>query len=85
VRKSKSGKNSILVVLNMTPMRRENLWIGVPKKGKYKLLLNSDEGRFGGNNGEIPKTITAVEGECDRREYHIEFTLPAYGAAVFTF
>ena len=85
VRKGKSGKNSILVVLNLTPMRRENLWIGVPKKGKYKLILNSDEKRFGGNAGEIPKTLTAVEGECDRRDYHIEFTLPAYGAAVFTF
>ncbi|MBR3039563.1 MAG: 1,4-alpha-glucan branching protein GlgB [Lachnospiraceae bacterium] len=85
VRKSKNGKNNILVVLNMTPMRRENIWIGVPKKGKYKLLLNSDEQRFGGNAGAIPKTITAVEGECDGRENHIEFTLPAYGAAVFAF
>ena len=85
VRKGKSGKNSILVVLNMTPMRRENLWIGVPKKAKYKLLLNSDEERFGGNNSPIPKTLSAVEGECDRRKYHIEFTLPAYGAAVFVF
>ncbi len=85
VRKAKNGKNSILVVLNMTPMRREDLWIGVPKKGKYKLLLNSDEERFGGNNGAIPKTLTAVEGECDNKDYHIEFTLPAYGAAVFVF
>ena len=85
VRKSKNGKNCILVVLNMTPMRRENLWIGVPKKGRYKLLLNSDEERFGGNNGSIPATITSVAGECDKKDYHIELTLPAYGAAVFSF
>ncbi|MBR4581700.1 MAG: 1,4-alpha-glucan branching protein GlgB [Lachnospiraceae bacterium] len=85
VRKGKSGKKNILVVLNMTPMRREDLWIGVPKKGKYKLLLNSDEERFGGNNGAIPQTLTAVAGMCDNKDYHIEFTIPAYGAAVFTF
>ena len=85
VRRGKSGKNSILVVLNMTPMRRENLWIGVPKKAKYKLILNSDEERFGGNNSQIPAVLPAVAGECDNRKYHIEFTLPAYGAAVFVF
>ena len=85
VRRAKNKKNNILVVLNMTPMRREDLWIGVPKRGKYKLLLNSDEERFGGNNGEIEKVLTAVKGECDNKDYHIEFTLPAYGAAVFLF
>ncbi len=84
-RKASNGKKNILVVLNMTPMRRENLWIGVPKKGKYKLLLNSDDKRFGGNGGQIDKVLEAVEGECDRREYHIEFNLPAYGAALFEF
>lgn len=85
IRKSSSGKNSILVVLNMTPMRRTDYWVGVPTKGKYKLLLNSDEKRFGGNGGEIPTTLNAIEGECDNRDFHLEFNLPAYGAAVFVF
>ena len=85
IRKSSTGKNSILVILNMTPMRRNNYWVGVPNKGKYKLLLNSDEKRFGGNGGDIPTVITAEEGECDGRDYHIEFDLPSYGAAIFVF
>lgn len=85
IRKNSTGKNSILVILNMTPMRRNNYWVGVPNKGKYKLLLNSDEKRFGGNGGDIPTIITAEEGECDRRDYHIEFDLPSYGAAIFVF
>ena len=85
IRKSSNGRNSILVVLNMTPMRRNNYWVGVPNKGKYKLLLNSDEKRFGGNGGDIPTVINAEEGECDRRDYHIEFDLPSYGAAIFVF
>jgi len=85
IRKNSSGKNNILVVLNLTPMRRNNYWVGVPAKGKYKLLLNSDEKRFGGNGGEIPSLINAVEGECDNMDYHLEFDLPSYGAAVFVF
>ena len=85
VRKNSTGKNNILVVLNMTPMRRTNYWVGVPNKGRYKLLLNSDDKRFGGNGGEIPSVLNAVEGLCDNRDYHLEFDLPAYGAAIFVF
>ena len=79
------NKNNILVVLNMTPMRRSNFWVGVPNKGKYKLLLNSDEKRFGGNGGDIPTTLEAVAGDCDNKKYHLEFDLPAYGAAIFSY
>ncbi|MBO4346759.1 MAG: 1,4-alpha-glucan branching protein GlgB [Lachnospiraceae bacterium] len=85
IRKNSTGKNNILVVLNLTPMRRNNYWVGVPTKGKYKLLLNSDDKRFGGNGGEIPSVMEAVEGKCDNRDYHLEFDLPSYGAAVFVF
>ena len=38
--RDKTGKNNIMFVLNMTPMKWENYKIGVPKKKKYKLLLN---------------------------------------------
>ncbi|MBR4966441.1 MAG: 1,4-alpha-glucan branching protein GlgB, partial [Lachnospiraceae bacterium] len=48
IRKDRTGKKNILVVLNMTPMRREYFRVGVPVKKKCKLLLNSDEKRFGG-------------------------------------
>ena len=85
MRKGSSGKNNILIVLNMTPMRRNNYWVGVPNKGKYKLLLNSDEKRFGGNGGDIPSVLNAVEGKCDNKDYHLEFDLPSYGAAIFVF
>ena len=34
-------------------MKWENYKLGVPVPGKYKLLLNSDEERFGGNGGEF--------------------------------
>ncbi len=85
MRKSENGRNNILVVLNMTPMERQNYRIGVPKKKKYKLLLNSDEECFGGNGCVIPKEIAAEKIECNGRDYSISFTLPAYGSAMFLF
>ncbi len=84
-RKDKTGKNNIMFVLNMTPMTWENYRVGVPKRGKYKLLLNSDEKRFGGNGHEIPAEISAVKETCNFRNYSIAFDLPPYAAAIFVF
>ncbi|MBP3458219.1 MAG: 1,4-alpha-glucan branching protein GlgB [Lachnospiraceae bacterium] len=85
VRKASNGRNNLLVVLNMTPMERKGFTVGVPKKKKYKLLLNSDDTCFGGNGGEIPKEITAKVKETDGKPYSLTFDLPPYGAAVFQF
>ncbi len=83
MRKSKDGKKKLLFVLNMTPIKRENFEVGVPSKKKCKLVLNSDEVRFGGNGNEIPATITPTEEECDKLPYRIKFDLAPFSAAVF--
>ena len=85
MRKSENGRNNILVVLNMTPMERKDYQLGVDKKKKYKLLLNSDDVDFGGNGRTIPKEITAKAVKCDNKPYSLTFDLPAYGAALFLF
>ena len=85
IRKSKDGKNNMVFVLNMTPIALDDYYVGVPKKGKYKLVLNSDEKRFAGNGAELPEEIKAQEFECDGRQYAIKFNLPPYGAAVYSF
>ncbi len=84
-RKDETGKNNILFVLNMTPMMREAFRVGVPKKKKYKLLLNSDEKRFGGFGNTIPGELTAVKESCDSKDYSITFDLPPLTAAIFVF
>ncbi len=84
-RKSSNGKNNLLFIINMTPIKWENYKLGVPAKKKYKLLLSSVEERFGGSGEEIPKEITAKKGECDYRDYSITLDLPPYAAAVFVF
>lgn len=84
-RKDGTGKNNIMFVLNMTPMKWENYKVGVPKKKKYRLLLNSDEKRFGGNGSEIPAEIMAVKEPCNFKDYSITFDLEPYTAAVFIF
>ena len=85
VRRNKSGKQHMLFVINMTPVEYPKFKVGVPMNTQYKLLLNSDDTKFGGNGNKIPKVIKAKKGLCDKRDYHIAFSLPPLTAAVFTF
>ncbi|MDE6639649.1 MAG: 1,4-alpha-glucan branching protein GlgB [Acetatifactor sp.] len=85
VRKSSTGRNSLLFVLNMTPVRRENYRVAVPKNKKYKLILNSDEERFGGWGNELPAEIMAEKEPFHYHDYSLTLDIPPYGAAVFVF
>lgn len=85
VRRTKDGRNNLLFVLNMTPMTWENYQISVPAKKKYKLVLNSDEERFGGNGHRIPEVVEAKAKPLCGRKYSISIDLAPYTAAVFVF
>ena len=85
VRRNKSGKQHMLFVINMTPISRPKYKVGVPMNTQYKLILNSDDVKFGGNGGKIAKTLKAKKGEQDNREQYITFNLPPLTAVVFEF
>ena len=84
-RRNSTGKNNLLFIINMTPIKWENYKLGVPAKKKYKLLLCSTEERFGGTGETVPKEIMAEEENCDYKDYSITLDLPPYAAAVFVF
>lgn len=70
-------------MINMTPMNWEQYRLGVPGKGKWKLLLNSDEEQFGGNGNSMPAELIPEKVQADYKDYSIVFDLPAYTAAIF--
>lgn len=85
VRHSKDGKKNLLFVCNFTPVERPDYCVGVPRRKQYKLILNSDDIKYGGK-GEVRSEIyKAVKKECDGRKYSFAYPLPAYGVAVFEF
>ncbi|MBQ6384600.1 MAG: 1,4-alpha-glucan branching protein GlgB [Lachnospiraceae bacterium] len=85
VRKSPDGKNNLLFVVNLTPMERTDYRVGCFEKGKYRLILNSMDPKYGGMAPISKKTYKAEEAECDGKPYSIGFPLPAYGACVFVY
>ncbi len=82
VRKGYSGRNNLLFVCNFTPVERPDYRVGVPKKGKYTLLLDSKHGLL---EKSEQRFFTAAKKECDGRDYSFSYPLPAYGAAVFKY
>ena len=74
-----------MFVFNFTPVEREDYRVGVPVKKSYRLIFHSDDEKFGGNGGDKPLSYRAKKGECDGREYSIEYPLPTYGVAIFRF
>ena len=85
IRKNKNNRNHLLFIMNMTPMNWEKFRVGVPKKGTYKVILNSDDQRFGGNGNFVPQSFVAEEVEEAGKKYSIEFDLPPYTALVLKY
>ena len=85
VRKSPTGRNNLLFVINYTPVAREDYRVGVPKRKQYKLIRNSKDPKFGGDTPVEQTVYKAVKKECDGRDYSFGYPLPAYGGAVFLY
>ena len=83
MRKNGKDEDTILVVCNFTPVVYEDFPIGVPFKGKYKEILNSDKEEFGGSGNTNPRVRQSKSEEWDEREQSIRITVPPLGIAIF--
>ena len=85
VRHSRDNKKNLLFVCNFTPMERPDYRVGVPRRKQLKLVLDSDDPKYGGKGVERPKVYKPVKQECDGQKYSIAYPLQPYGVAVFEF
>ncbi|MDD3402002.1 MAG: 1,4-alpha-glucan branching protein GlgB [Hespellia sp.] len=85
VRTSKDGKKNLLFVANFTPIDRPDYRVGVPKRKQYKLIMNSDEKKYGGEGTPRAEIYKPEKGEWDGQPYSIGYELPPYGVAIFEF
>jgi 1,4-alpha-glucan branching enzyme len=80
LRKGSASSEVILAVFNFTPVPRFGYQIGVPLKGLWEELLNSDAERYGGsglgNLGGVEAAACPVHG----RPFSLKLTLPPLGA-----
>jgi 1,4-alpha-glucan branching enzyme len=77
----KDENETFIVVLNFTPVPRENYRIGVPHHGHYKELINSDSEYYGGSN-KGNDGINSEDIPWMNRPCSISITLPPLGALI---
>jgi 1,4-alpha-glucan branching enzyme len=81
MRKGINPEERVVVVMNMTPVPRDNYRIGLPFGGAWNEELNSDDIVFGGSgvtNGYVHAEHIGWQG----REYSASLTLPPLGGCV---
>ena len=76
----KSDHETMLVVLNHTPVLREGYRIGVPEPGIFDVVLNSDDREFGGSGAGSVGIVTTDEVVQHGRESSVLLNLPPLGA-----
>jgi 1,4-alpha-glucan branching enzyme len=82
LRKGNSEREVVLVVCNFTPVVRENYRVGVPFKGEWREIFNTDSRHFGGSGVEngIVKTFPIP---YHGRSHSVSLTLPPLGVSYF--
>ena len=85
IRKGKNEKDNVIVVLNLTPIPRENYRIGIPKAGTLEEIFNSDAKKYFGSGHFKNKNLTSEVREWNGREHSLELDLPPLAMMAFKF
>jgi 1,4-alpha-glucan branching enzyme len=85
IRKGNDEKENVIVILNLTPVPRENYRVGLPKAGTLKEIFNSDAAKYNGTGGFNNKNLNSDEKEWNNRKNSIELDLPPLGMLAFKF
>jgi len=83
LRRSRDGRSSLVIVLNLTPVPRFGYRIGVPPAGAWREVLNSDAAIYGGSNVGNCGRVESVAERSHGWEQSIMITLPPLSMVMF--
>jgi 1,4-alpha-glucan branching enzyme len=76
IRRSPATGRELICIGNFAPVLRENHQLGLPRKGTYRLLANTDDNVYGGNGVKLPKSFKAEKKTIHGQPYSAVVTLP---------
>jgi 1,4-alpha-glucan branching enzyme len=78
----RDGDRQAVVVMNLTPVPRDNYRVGAPAPGAYREVLNSDAEEWSGSGHPTRARVTAEQSPFHGYPQSIELTLPPLGVLV---
>lgn len=81
LRKDKKGR-FLVVICNLSPVARLGYAVGVPCRGTYQELFNTDRADFGGQGTENPGDLLTIDLPCHGRPQQLVVDLPPLGAVI---
>ena len=81
-REGREGDAPLIMALNMTPEPRHNYRIGVPRRGVWRVVFNSDAETYGGGNIGNGGELTVVDEPLHGRAASLSLTIPPLGLIV---
>jgi len=73
----------LVIVLNATPQPREGYLVGMPAGGRWHLLVNSDDPRYGGSGHRVLADVEALEEPWHGRAHRVELVLPPLALLIY--
>ena len=83
IRRSPSTGRELVCVSNFSPVPQPKHQLGLPRAGKYKLLLNTDSADFEGDGAESATIVKAKKEPIHGQEYSATISLPALATLWF--
>ena len=82
-RRGKDEKDTLLVVLNFTPVDSKNYKLAVPSAGKWREVFSSDAAKYGGDGRNNKTAKQSKAGKVDGRSNYISVNIPGLSMSVF--
>lgn len=85
MRKSDDINETLVILANFTPVPRTWHRLGVPYKGSYVEVLNSDDMKYGGSGIINSEPVVSSDEPWDNREQSVEIKVPPLGITVLKY
>lgn len=82
IRWDDAHENPVVIILNLTPVVRDNYVTGVPLPGEWEEVFNTDRSEYGGTNLLNSCVMHTQDGLYHGQSQHITLRLPWLGAVI---
>ncbi|MBP5304719.1 MAG: 1,4-alpha-glucan branching protein GlgB [Lachnospiraceae bacterium] len=83
IRHGKKDSDDLICLLNFSTFTYDKFKVGVPRKGTYECVFNSDDVSYGGSGFGCGNVVSSKEEKIHGQDNLIEISVPAIGGVVY--